>query len=123
MKIGDIVYCKILTGEKDIEPELVCIDSDGKANGMGHLSKGFLFRVSQDFSRRLLSFTCPFLRTLGKLMKFECAIGLNGFVWIKTEFSRDTIFISNLILKYYHIKDSDTEEFIKRQIDENKFDH
>jgi exosome complex component RRP40 len=90
---------------------------------MGHLSKGFLFHISLDYCRRLLSFACPFLRILGKLMKFECAIGLNGIVWIKTEFSRDTIFITNLILKYNHVKDSDTEEFIKREIDENKFDH
>ena len=47
-----MIYCKILTSEKDIEPELVCIESDGKAHGMGHLSKGFVFRVSLDLTRR-----------------------------------------------------------------------
>ena len=30
----------------------MCIESDGKAHGMGHLNKGFVFRVSLDLARR-----------------------------------------------------------------------
>ncbi len=52
VKIGDVLYCKILTGDKDVEPELVCIDSDGKAHGKGRLENGFLFRINLDMSRR-----------------------------------------------------------------------
>jgi len=39
-----------------MEPELVCIDSSGKANGLGLLKDGFLFKVNIEVSRRYFNF-------------------------------------------------------------------
>ncbi len=35
-----------------MEPELVCIDSSGKANGLGVLKDGFMFKVNLELARR-----------------------------------------------------------------------
>lgn len=35
-----------------MEPELVCIDASGKANGLGVLKDGFMFKVSLELGRR-----------------------------------------------------------------------
>jgi exosome complex component RRP40 len=50
--IGDLLYCRILTGNKDMEPELVCIDGSGKANGLGVLKEGFMFKINLELGRR-----------------------------------------------------------------------
>ena len=52
MDIGDLLYCRILTGNKDMEPELVCIDGSGKANGLGVLKEGFMFKINLELGRR-----------------------------------------------------------------------
>lgn len=57
---------------------------------------------------------------LGKLLKFEVAIGLNGIIWVKTATSKETIFLSSLIMKYAEVSDADTEAFIKEKIEELK---
>lgn len=51
-KIGELIYARLLTGNKDMEPELVCIDANGKASGLGVLKEGFLFKCNLEFSRR-----------------------------------------------------------------------
>jgi hypothetical protein len=35
-----------------MEPELVCIDSVGKASGLGVLKDGFMLKVSLEMARR-----------------------------------------------------------------------
>ena len=35
---GDVVYAKIVTASKDMEPELVCVDAYGKKAGLGQLT-------------------------------------------------------------------------------------
>ena len=44
---GDVVYAKLLVASRDMEAELVCVDSYGKKAGMGVLTGpgGFLFTV------------------------------------------------------------------------------
>ena len=39
-QIGDLVYAKLLVANKDMEPELVCIDSAGHSSGMGVIRDG-----------------------------------------------------------------------------------
>lgn len=137
-KIGDLIYCKILTGDKDIEPELVCIESDGKAHGMGLLAKGFMFRVGLDLCRRyftimliflmilfffclrLLSVESTLLKSLGSEFKFEIAVGLNGLIWLNSERSKDIVFLMHAIIKYDNIKESETEAFVKNLLNEDK---
>ncbi len=51
-QIGDLVYAKLTLANKDMEPELTCVDSGGKANGLGQLNGGFLFTVSLGLARK-----------------------------------------------------------------------
>lgn len=53
IQVGDLVYAQFIIANKDMEPELVCIDSCGRANGMGVFGAGgFLFKVSLGLVRR-----------------------------------------------------------------------
>jgi exosome complex component RRP40 len=52
------VYSQFTIANKDMEPELVCIDSCGRANGMGVFgADGLLFKVSLGLVRRFV--ICP----------------------------------------------------------------
>jgi exosome complex component RRP40 len=70
VEIADLVYCRVLTGSKDMEPELVCIDAAGKANGLGVLKEGFMFKVNLELSRRFVIglFSMRILNILSKLI-------------------------------------------------------
>ncbi|XP_035721713.1 exosome complex component RRP40-like isoform X2 [Vespa mandarinia] len=70
IQVGDIVFAKLLVAIKDMEPELVCVDSQGKQKKLGVLSSD----------------------------AYEVAIGMNGKVWIKTKSVHITIAIANAIL-------------------------
>ncbi|XP_054721934.1 exosome complex component RRP40-like [Uloborus diversus] len=85
IKIGDIIYGKIIVACRDMEPELVCINSYGKSAGLGVLpSDGFMFPVSLEYCRKLLVPNSPILKRLSQNVPFEIAIGLNGIIWIKS---------------------------------------
>ncbi|XP_020707819.2 exosome complex component RRP40 isoform X2 [Athalia rosae] len=66
--VGDVIFAKLLVASKDMEPELICVDSHGK--------------------RALLA----------KEQAYEIAIGMNGKVWIKARSIRETIAGINAIL-------------------------
>lgn len=120
IEIGDLVYCRVLTGNKDMEPELVCIDSTGKANGLGVLKDGFMFKVNLELARRLLSSTNQFLRLFSKqVAPFEITIGINGRIWVKTNECKQTIFLVDAINRYGDISESKTEEFVDSLFKEN----
>lgn len=53
LQVGDIIYGKLLVANKYMDPELVCIDSFGKANGMGALKDGgTLIHLNLQWTRR-----------------------------------------------------------------------
>ena len=57
---------RLLVASKDMEAELVCVDSYGKKAGMGVLDGGgFLFTVPLHTVRKLLNPDCALLKTLG----------------------------------------------------------
>lgn len=99
VKVGDIVYAKLLMAMKDMEPELVCIDSAGRSAGMGVIGRdgGFLHTCSLNLIRKILSPNCPLLKLLGKSMPFEITVGMNGRIWVRARTSMQTINIINAI--------------------------
>ncbi|XP_077981637.1 exosome complex component RRP40-like [Glandiceps talaboti] len=98
VQIGDVVYAKFLVANKDMEPELVCIDSSGRSNGLGVIAGGgFMFHCSLGLVRKILSPECQLLKLLGKHMPFEIAVGMNGRVWVKARTIDHTIAICNAI--------------------------
>jgi exosome complex RNA-binding protein Rrp4 len=55
LQVGDLLYAKLLVANKDVEPELVCIDSNGKSNGMGVIKGGgFVVHTSCSLARKLV---------------------------------------------------------------------
>ena len=93
-----------------MEPELVCIDSAGKASGLGVLKDGFMFKVNLELSRRLLSNSNQLLRSLGKqLAPFEITVGMNGRVWLKATTSKQVILLVDIIKAYANVVATDDE--------------
>ena len=97
---GDVIFGKLIIANKDMEPEMTCIDpANGKANGMGIIDcSGFLFTVSLNLCRKLLATDCLLLSELGKRCAFEIIIGLNGKVVLKCKSNHAVIAIMNIIL-------------------------
>lgn len=95
---GDVVYAKMLVASKDMEPELVCVDSHGKKGRLGVLSDGFVFKCSLNLTRKILNPSCPLLNSLKNEWPFELAVGMNGRIWIKANTMRETIAVGNAIL-------------------------
>lgn len=86
LQIGDVVYARLLSAHREMEPELVCIDKYFKAGILGSLSSdGFLINVHPGEACNLLEASNPLLRTIGKQFPYEIAIGMNGKVWIKAK--------------------------------------
>uniref|UniRef100_A0A1B6LDT9 Exosome complex component RRP40 n=1 Tax=Graphocephala atropunctata TaxID=36148 RepID=A0A1B6LDT9_9HEMI len=115
INVGDTLYATLLSASKDMEPELVCIDSSGKKGKMGVLDpNGFLFNCSLNLIRKLLNPQCPLLNYLGKEVPYEIAIGLNGKVWVNTKSVKGTIAVASAIIAAEH---SPYDEVIKNADD------
>ncbi len=113
VNVGDVIYAKLLVASRDMEPELVCVDSYGKKAGLGVLSGGgFVFGVPLHVVRKLISPECVLLKTLGQSIPYEIAVGMNGRVWIRGKTSKDTVCLANAISAAEFM----TNEEIKRMV-------
>ncbi|XP_034039871.1 exosome complex component RRP40-like [Thalassophryne amazonica] len=98
VQVGDLVFGQFIIANKDMEPELACIDSSGRANGMGVFgSGGLLFKVSLGLVRRLLAPQSNIRQDLEKLFPFELVVGMNGRLWVKAASVQQTLIIANLL--------------------------
>ncbi|GFN91331.1 exosome complex component rrp40-like [Plakobranchus ocellatus] len=115
VKVGDIIYAKLLVANKDMEPEIVCIDSYGRSSGMGVIRNGgFLFHTSLNLARKLLNPQCILLKTLGNRFQFEITVGINGRVWVKAHSDIQTIAIVNAIVASEYKDNDQIKEMCKR---------
>ncbi|KAF2757577.1 exosome complex exonuclease RRP40 [Pseudovirgaria hyperparasitica] len=88
---GALVYARIVSAHPNPphqEPTLTCISpTTQKADGMGPLKGGMVFRVSLGLARRLLMGSKGKLDVLERLaqkgVRFEIAVGRNGVVWVE----------------------------------------
>ncbi len=118
---GTAIYARIQTGIKDMEPELSCVEFDGKTRGLGPLPEGgFLFRVSLDTVRKLLSPSCPLMDLLGKELRFEVTCGLNGGMWVKSGSTKETITVANCISGSQYLAYDDMHEYVRKCVDRMK---
>ena len=99
VQVGDLVLARLLAANKDMEPELVCVNSKGRAEGLGVLSaEGALdFRVPLHVCRKMLSPACGLLKRLGSELRFEMAVGMNGRVWARSDSTRYTAAVAAAI--------------------------
>jgi exosome complex component RRP40 len=56
LEVGAVVYCKVSLSHRDMDPEVECVNQDGKSGGFGELKKGFVVKTSLQFSRRFFKF-------------------------------------------------------------------
>lgn len=105
--IGDVVYAKMLVASKDMEPELICVDSHGKKGRLGVLSDGFVFKCSLNLIRKILNPNCPLIESIKNEWPFEIAAGMNGRIWIKAKTMRETIAVGNAILGSEYLSDDE----------------
>ncbi|NXC05950.1 EXOS3 protein, partial [Orthonyx spaldingii] len=98
VQVGDLIYGQFLVANKDMEPEMVCIDSSGKSSGMGLIGQdGFLFKVSLGLIRKLLAPKCEIIQELSQLYPFELVLGMNGRIWVKAKTVQQTLIIVNIL--------------------------
>ncbi|KAM9330023.1 exosome complex component RRP40 [Gastrophryne carolinensis] len=98
VKVGDIVYGQFIVANKDMEPELACIDSSGKANGKGVIGQdGLMFKVSLGLVRKLLTPQNDLIQELMNVFPFEIVIGMNGRIWVKAKTIQQTLIVANLL--------------------------
>jgi len=120
LKTGDILFAKILTACKDMEAELVCVDGYGKSVGFGVLpADGFMFTVSLEYARRLLSPDSYILKRLGQKLKFEIAVGVNGRVWLKSTTTQKTLVLSQAITVLEHASATEVDMMCVGMASEN----
>lgn len=43
LSIGDVVYARVSIANKDMEPELVCLDAENRSEGFGEIKDGMMF--------------------------------------------------------------------------------
>ncbi|KAI8509113.1 Exosome component 3 [Branchiostoma belcheri] len=119
VKVGDLVFAKLLVANKDMEPELVCIDSGGHSSGYGVIpaNGGFMFHTSLNLVRKMLSPNCDILKFLGKNVPFETAVGVNGRIWVKAKTVKDTIVVANAIASSEHMTNAQIRTMIRQLLD------
>ncbi|KAJ3139077.1 spermidine resistance protein [Physocladia obscura] len=92
LEVGALVFARVCLANKDMEPELDCINpASGKADGFGEVKNGFMFKCSLGLSRSLLDPKNPFLQYFGGMCPFETAIGMNGRIWVNASTPKQTI--------------------------------
>ncbi|KAF8821125.1 putative exosomal 3'-5' exoribonuclease complex subunit [Cardiosporidium cionae] len=103
LQVGSIVYCIVDRAHKDYETELTCKCVDDpkhwntKETYFGELQNGFVFTVPLVVANSLMGDRCFLLERLGRSLRFEIAIGVNGRVWIHSTKPLDTIIVMNAI--------------------------
>lgn len=103
VNVGNALYARLSVANRDLEPELVCVDSHGKKGRLGVLDDGFIFNTSINHIRKLMREDCPLMKALSKELHFEMAIGMNGKIWIKAKTVKETIAVGNAILASEHM--------------------
>lgn len=114
LKVGALVYGRVISADRDMEPEIECMDAHGKSSGFGPLTGGYMFSCTTGLARVLLSNPpCPILSALGTALSYEIAVGINGRVWSKAEDAQTTILVSNSILNSEFISAKQSEAMVK----------
>lgn len=118
VRVGDMLYCRLLVANKDMEPEVVCMDGQGRSSGMGVVRNGgFLFKVSLNLVRKILSSQCILMKTLGQKFPFEVVVGMNGRIWVKGRSNKETIALANAISASEHMTNEQIKAMCQRLAD------
>jgi exosome complex component RRP40 len=115
LKKGDVVYARVSAATDEtntLDTELSCLSPAGSKKEWttgetiyGELPQGLLIRVSILKAKSMLKPDCAILNALGRHYCFECAIGMNGAIWVRSNDIVDLIVIRNAILNSEYLDD------------------
>ena len=111
MKLGDLIYGQLIVANKDMEPELVCIDLNYRSVGMGPLpSGGIFFTVPLQVTRQIIDPDCPFLLRLSHYINFTIVVGFNGRIWLKAAKNEEMVALMHVIsmLEFMSVEEADS---------------
>lgn len=100
IKVGDVVFARVISPCRDVETELVCITSTLKREGMGVLrstNPSFVMKLPTHHVRRLLSPGSKILVALGQKFNFEIALGMNGRIWLTAKTFEIVLYIVKVL--------------------------
>lgn len=80
LKMGDVVYTKVMYVERGLAPILSCRDT-----GYGKLEGGRLISINPAKVPRLIGAKGSMLETIKRVTKTEIKVGANGIVWVRAE--------------------------------------
>ena len=84
--VGSLLLGRVTQASRYREAELVCVDANGKAGGLGEIPKSIMvFKLPIPQCWELQRPDCPLLTLLGKHLSFEIVIGANGWFGIDSE--------------------------------------
>lgn len=115
INVGDLVFCKVVLANPDLEPELVCVDSAGKKGKLGQLEEdGLIFPCSINLVRKILNENCKLLDMLSKEVPFELAAGINGRIWINAKKLKTTVLLRETLLEAEHTPYEEMKNLVDR---------
>lgn len=119
LKVGDLVYARVCTAEKELEAEIECMDSTtGQNAGFGLLEGGIVVDVTLGYARHLLfDEDFPLFKILARYTQFETAIGVNGKVWLKCEEAKNTLACYRSIINCQKVPVAKYKSVIKLHFD------
>ncbi|XP_061490957.1 exosome complex component RRP40 [Rhineura floridana] len=118
VQVGDLIYGQFIVANKDMEPEMVCIDSSSRANGMGVIGQdGFLFKVSLGLIRKLLALECEIIQDLGQLYPFELVLGMNGRIWVRAKTIQQTLIVASVLEACEHMTAEQRKQAISKLLE------
>lgn len=129
LKAGVLVYCRIVSASKDLEPELSCMaigmavkkDWATHQGTFGELVGGLNARCSVMQARSLMQPQCLVLNAIGRELPFEIAVGANGAFWVNSKGgTRTTTAIVNAILNASVMPDSHKIAMVEKVLHELK---
>jgi exosome complex component RRP40 len=118
INVGDLVFCKVILSNPDLEPELVCVDSTGKKGRLGQLFGGLMFPCSINLVRKILSEKSRLLHLLAKETPFEISAGINGRIWLSSKSIRTCILLRDTILKAEHTPNEEMQQLVNKFAEE-----
>lgn len=102
---GGLVYCQVSRASKNMETEVCCVETGsakswiGGETLFGELKGGNMIGVSIGLARRLLGDGGVVLQTIGRRVAFQCAVGVNGRVWIEAGCVEHTLLVCLAVQK------------------------
>ena len=121
LKVGDVVYVRVASAPKDMEPDLSCISLVGPRKGwetgeatFGVLEGGGLFRCTLAQAADLRRHENPTLAAISaQNISFEIVVGANGVVWVKSGSPNLTIVLINALQNSFVLSPEEAKSMVK----------